>query len=90
MAKPTLPSPGQLVSELVEEAAGFAKDVRKSGEVHAQDYDIIAKQEVAFFEALISEVPKGSAIPHSVYAIVGSLLHHEHNVPGVGSDFLLL
>ena len=90
MAKLTLPSPGQLVSELVHEAVDFAQDTRKSGEIHAGDFDFVEKQVRKFFDALVSELPdQQQALPHSVYAIVGSLLHHEHNVPGVTSDFLL-
>ena len=90
MANLTLRNPGQLVSELVHEAVDFAQDTRKSGEFHAGDFDFVERQVRKFFDALVSELPDPQqALPHSVYAIVDSLLHHEHNVPGVTSDFLL-
>ena len=65
MANLTLRNPGQLVSELVHEAVAFAQDTRKSGEIHAGDFDMIALQERKFFDALISALPDPQqALPH--------------------------
>jgi hypothetical protein len=90
MAKLTLPNPGQLIGEIVHELVDLEHLLRKNGAIEAGDFQFVANAERAFFDALVSELPgKQPALPHSVSEIVDSLLHHEHNVPGVISDFLL-
>jgi hypothetical protein len=90
MANLTLRNPGQLFSQFVHEIVDLDHLLRKNGELVAGDFQFVEKEARHFFEALVSELPgKQPALPHSVSEIVGSLLHLDHNVPGVTSDFLL-
>ncbi|MEJ0074558.1 MAG: hypothetical protein WDO17_03775 [Alphaproteobacteria bacterium] len=90
MANLTLRNPGQLIGEIVNDVVDLDHLLRKNGAIEAGDFQFVAREVRHFFDALVSELPgKQPALPHSVSEIVGSLLHHEHNVPGVTSDFLL-